>query len=176
MSKLPSPASPDITLIQKAISFSARAHLNQSRKDGVTPYAAHPFRVFFVVRHVFGEEDPVALCAALLHDTIEDTPVDYDDVEEQFGKEVADAVAALTKDMRLPNDEREKLYDEDLAVASWQARLVKLGDVYDNFCDSANPGMRKKVVPKAERAIACAGDEPKLAKAIKIVRKLTEKG
>jgi guanosine-3',5'-bis(diphosphate) 3'-pyrophosphohydrolase len=76
------------------------------RKDGVTPYVAHPFRVAFTVRHVFEVDDPVALCVALLHDVIEDTTTDFDDVCAEFGEEIAAAVACLTKDKRLPEDER----------------------------------------------------------------------
>lgn len=174
MPKLSSPATPDIDLVQRAISFAARAHVPQFRKDKSTPYVAHPFRVFFVVRHIFGVEDTVALCAALLHDTIEDTTTDYDDILEDFGAEVADAVAALTKDMRLREDFREKQYDKDLAKASWQARLVKLADVYDNYCDAQSPGMRKSAGKKAPRAIACAGDEARLADAVKKLKALVE--
>ena len=166
------PIDSEIQLIQRAISFAARQHRYQRRKDDRTPYVAHPFRVFFVVRHVFGIEDPVALCAAVLHDTIEDTTTDYDDLIQQFGEEVADAVAALTKDMRLGNDKREKAYDKQLAEASWQARAVKLADVYDNFCDSPNKSMRRSAEKKIPRAVACAGDAAELADAVKIVEKL----
>jgi hypothetical protein len=56
--------------------------------------------------------------------------------------------------------------------ASWQARLVKLADVYDNFCDSRNEEECNKFVEKAQRAIRCAGDAPELQNAIGIVRSL----
>ena len=172
MSDFPTPAPADVDLVQRAISFTARAHLDQGRKDGKTPYVAHPFRVFFVVRHVFGCHDPVALCAALLHDTIEDTTTDYDDLLEEFGAAVADAAAALTKDMRQPNDVREAAYDEQLKAASWQAKLVKLADVYDNVCDAYDPKMRARAMSKGPRAIACAGDDERVAGAVKILQQL----
>ena len=89
-------------LWQRAVSFAAQRHEGQYRKDKVTPYFAHPVRVAFVVRHVFGEANETAVVAALLHDLIEDTTTDYDDLIEHFGKDVADCVAALTKDARLP--------------------------------------------------------------------------
>src|SRR5688500_19144302 len=92
---------------QRAASFAARFHQGQLRKDGTTPYIAHPFRVAMTVRDVFGVDDPIALAAALLHDVIEDTTADYDDLEREFGAEVARVVAALTKDMRLPEAARE---------------------------------------------------------------------
>src|SRR5689334_23515001 len=87
---------------QRAVSYAARQHAGQLRKDGQTPYFAHPVRVALVVRHVFDVADETALTAALLHDLIEDTKTDYDDLFEEFGRDVADAVAALSKDSRLP--------------------------------------------------------------------------
>ena len=83
----------------EAASFAARAHRGQIRKDGQTPYAAHVVRVCLIVRHLFGIDDPSALTAALLHDTIEDTTTDRDDLIEKFGATVADWVALLTKDI-----------------------------------------------------------------------------
>lgn len=159
-------------LWQRAASFAAQQHDGQLRKDGKTPYFAHPVRVAFVVRHVFESNDQTALLAALLHDLIEDTTTDYDDLIERFGKDAADAVAALTKDARLPESEREERYDRQLSQASWQARLVKLADVYDNFCDARSDGERQKFAEKAQRAIRCAGDSPELQNAVKIVRSL----
>src|SRR3954467_9177362 len=94
----------------EAAGFAARAHRHQFRKDGLTPYAAHPFRVCLIVRHGFGIGDPEFLAAALLHDTIEDTTTDFDDLEERFGARVAGWVAALSKDTRLPDAEREAAY------------------------------------------------------------------
>jgi (p)ppGpp synthase/HD superfamily hydrolase len=160
------------TLWQRAVSYAARQHAGQTRKDGQTPYFAHPVRVALIVRHVFDVADETSLTAALLHDLIEDTKTDYDDLLEEFGREVADAVAALSKDSRLPESEREPAYDRGLAQASWQARLVKLGDVYDNFCDARSDEERQKFKEKAERAIRCAGDPPELTRAAEIVRKL----
>lgn len=148
----------DESLWQQAASFAARKHLHHNRKDGVTPYFAHPVRVCLTVRQVFGCDDAVCLAAALLHDTIEDTTTDYDELSEAFGKEVADTVAALTKTASLPEETRERSYDEGLTRATWKARLVKLGDVYDNLTDAnerfgASP---KKATEKARRAIALA--------------------
>ena len=90
------------TLLE-AVSFAARAHDGQLRKDNRTPYVAHVFRVSLVVRHVFGLDDERALMAALLHDTIEDTRTDCDDLLQFLGgvgHPVADWVVALSKDKR----------------------------------------------------------------------------
>jgi len=159
-------------LWQRAASFAARFHQGQFRKDGRTPYVAHPFRVAMTVRDVFGADDPVALAAALLHDVIEDTTADYDDVEQHFGAAVGDVVAALTKDMRRPHEVREAEYDRQLAAAPWQARLVKLADVYDNVSDCVDEAMRAKAIAKARRAIALAGDDPQVRAAVREVERL----
>lgn len=127
-----------VALMFEAASFAARAHRHQVRKDGQTPYAAHVFRVCLVLRHVFGIDDPKILTAALLHDTIEDTPTDFDDLAERFGSDVAGWVAALTKDMRLEDGEREDAYRRVLATAPWPVVVCKLADVYDNLNDSAH--------------------------------------
>jgi guanosine-3',5'-bis(diphosphate) 3'-pyrophosphohydrolase len=160
------------SICQRAVSFAARAHAGQLRKDKQTPYIAHPFRVALTVRHVFGVEDTTALAAALLHDTIEDTTTDYDDLLAMFGREIADTVAALTKDMRMQETPREQTYDRQLADASWQAKLVKLADVYDNFCDTFEDQQRAKAAEKARRAIACAGNDPRLQIAVEAVQRL----
>ncbi len=110
------------------------------------------------IRDVFNCDDPVVLCAALLHDTIEDTGADYDDVASRFGTPVADAVAAMTKDMRLPEVERERAYDAQLAAADWRARLIKLADCFDNLSDlyDRSPHGLAKVLAKCERALKLA--------------------
>src|SRR6516225_8090826 len=86
--------------VLNAIAFAARAHRGQTRKDGKTPYASHVFRVCLVLRDVFNIDDRPALTAAVLHDTIEDTTTDFDDLAETFGEEVAEWVAMLSKDKR----------------------------------------------------------------------------
>ena len=159
---------------QEAASFAARRHLHQVRKDGRTPYVAHPFRVAMTVRDLFGESDPEILCAALLHDLIEDTPTDYDTIRNKFGTRVADLVVALTKDMRLPEELREPAYDRQLADAEWGAKLIKLADVFDNLCDTALPSLRSKALDKAKRALDLAGDDPRLATAAAKVRTLLQ--
>jgi guanosine-3',5'-bis(diphosphate) 3'-pyrophosphohydrolase len=135
----------------EAISLAARAHQGQLRKDGATPYVAHVFRVCLVLRHVFGIEDQRALTAAALHDTLEDTTTDFDDLQEQFGQEVAEWVAALSKDKRLPEKQREEAYVQKLAHAPWQVKVSKLADIFDNLMDSMSgpPPMRTRVLKRA---------------------------
>lgn len=166
-------------LWQLAASFAARQHRHQIRKDGVTPYFSHVVRVGLTVTQVFGCHDDTVLCIALLHDTIEDTTTDYEDIESRFGAVIADGVVALTKNMALREDIREPEYDARIAKADWRIRLVKLADTYDNFCDCVNhhpdkvAAKRRDAIDKCHRAIALAkGDvksNPYTAKAIGLV-------
>lgn len=142
-------------LLLEAMSFAARAHRHQLRKDGDTPYVSHPFRVCFIVSHVFGITDPVTLLAAVLHDTIEDTTTDHDDLCERFGSEVATVVAALSKDSRLPQDRRESAYLDTLVAADDRVKIIKLADTFDNLIDSRHlpPHQRAKTLAKAENLL-----------------------
>lgn len=173
---------PGIKVWQQAATFAAWKHRHQLRKDGRTPYVAHPFRVAMAVRQIFGCEDPAALAAALLHDTIEDTCTDYDELQEIFGDEIAGIVAALTKNMALPKEEREAEYDRRLARADWRAKLIKLGDVYDNLSDmpDRSPEKLAKVHDKCRRAIRIAqleaGKHDPIARAITAVENLMAAG
>lgn len=143
---------------------------------------AHCFRVAMTVRHVFRCEDEIALAIALLHDTIEDTNTDYDDLLANFGPDVADGVACLTKNKSLPEFAREEEYDRRLSEAGWRPKIVKLADTFDNYCDqfdkpSEDPERRRlNSAGKCRRAIRVArphADEaPDIARAIAVVEDL----
>ncbi len=140
----------------EAIAFAARAHQGQLRKDEKTPYASHVFRVCLIVRQVFGIDDVSVLMAAVLHDTVEDTTTDYDDLQKEFGAEVAGWVADLSKDKRLPDDQREKAYETQLAKAPWQVKVCKLADTLDNLMDSSHmpAEKRQRCIRNAHRYLA----------------------
>jgi guanosine-3',5'-bis(diphosphate) 3'-pyrophosphohydrolase len=163
---------PDDILFEAA-AFAARAHRHQVRKDGQTPYVSHPFRVCLVVRHVFGFDDPRILAAALLHDTIEDTTTDADDLIEHFGPDVARWVGAVSKDPRMPFDQREAAYCAALAAADWQAKVVKLADLYDNLgdCKHFSPAGRRKNAAKSRRYLDAVrtGLPSEAGKAVRLV-------
>lgn len=135
----------------KAIAFAARAHQHQLRKDKQTPYFSHVVRVAFIVRHLFGVLDEKVLMAAVLHDTIEDTLVDYDDLTTHFDPEIAGWVALLSKDKRLPDSTRESVYASNLKQAPWQVVICKLADIYDNLADSdhLSPDLQAKARKRA---------------------------
>jgi len=162
-------------LWQEAISHATRRHRNHLRKDGRTPYVAHPMRVMMVLRDVFGVDDEVVLAAAVLHDIIEDTPADYDEIDERFGSEVADIVAVMSKDMRIPWERREEEYLAQLAAFDWRAKMIKLADVFDNLCDAPD-SMRASSREKAGKALDLAEGVPELVEASAIVQALLDGG
>ncbi|MEI7684667.1 MAG: HD domain-containing protein [Planctomycetota bacterium] len=139
--------------VLRAVAFAARVHAGQLRKDGKTPYVSHVVRVCMIVRNVFGFDDPRMLQTALLHDTIEDTTTDFDDIAEAFSTEVAAWTAALTKDKRLGEAAREAAYLQALLGAPWQVHVCKLADIYDNLLDSQHLDAAKQAKTR-ERAHA----------------------
>jgi len=160
-------------LWQEAAAFAANAHRYQIRNDK-RPYVSHCFRVAMTVNLIFGFDDTEVLAGALLHDTIEDCDVDYDDILDAFGRNVADYVAVMTKDMRLEETIREISYDKQLADGPWQGRLIKLADVYDNFTDSS-PEKRATYMDKVERILALTENDEQLQHAHEHLQELMQK-
>ena len=156
-------------LLAAAEEFARHKHRHQFRRDGVTPYIEHPKGVMAIVRDEFGVSDVDTLAAALLHDTIEDTATDYDEVSERFGKRVADYVAALTKDKRLPEAKRERAYFAQLARAPLAVRLCKIADSLHNVRDS-DAAHRPKAVKKARKLLQIYRASRGLDQAIAILR------
>ena len=164
-------------LLLQAVSFAARAHKNQFRKDKETPYVSHPFRVCLTLRHIFGVTDEKILAAALLHDTVEDTPKDFDDIKEFFGPEIAHWVALLSKDKRLPEEEREKVYAAQLKRAPLPVKLIKLADIHDNLLDTStlpSETQRARTVHRVSFYLRSLKDpkNPLLAKCLRKVQAL----
>jgi len=117
--------------------LAKKKHKHQFRKDGKTHYWKHLEQVVKLLEKM-GIKDKDILCAGWLHDTIEDTDTDFDDINEKFGKKVADIVASVTKDTRQIQKLREKNYILQLKKASWQAKVVKLCDIVANIADLEN--------------------------------------
>lgn len=84
----------DITAIQKAYEIAEKMHSGQKRKSG-DPYITHPLAVTTILAEL-GMTTPT-LCAALLHDTVEDTPYTLDELTADFGEEVRHLVDGVTK-------------------------------------------------------------------------------
>ena len=125
--------------ITQARSFAKRKHLGQLRKNGKTTTFSH---LKDVVRNLkkMKVTDEEIICAAWLHDTIEDTDTDYDSIKDRFGKNIAEIVVSVTKDNRLAKKQREIKYVKDLKTSSAKAKLVKIADILANVNDAPNAG------------------------------------
>lgn len=122
----------------KVIDFARSAHEGQVRKYTKEAYVEHPMQVARIVRDVLGDDHPhrsVAIAAALLHDTVEDTDTTLQDIENHFGATVAELVEQLT-DVSQPADGNRKFRKEmdrrHTAKASPLAQTIKLADLIDN--------------------------------------------
>lgn len=124
-------------LVDKAILFATHAHHGTERRGKGFPYIIHPLEAMEIVATM--TNDPELLCAAVLHDTIEDTTVTYDDIKKEFGQHVADLVAQET-DVRLKPDgtqltwqERKQRDMDNLRNSSREVKIVALGDKLSNM-------------------------------------------
>ena len=126
----------DIGRIRAAFELAVTAHETQKRKDG-SPYATHVIAAACIVAEMGLDED--SIIAALLHDTIEDTYITYDDLSRQFGPDVADIVDGVTKLTRVNYTSREEEQMENmrkmLLAMSKDIRviLIKLADRLHNM-------------------------------------------
>ena len=130
---------PDMGIIFKALEFAACKHSGQKRKDeGETPYITHPIALANLLCNEGGITEKDVLCAALLHDTIEDTETTYVELFALLGKTIADIVQEVTDDKTLPKSERKRLQIEHASHASTPAKLIKLADKISNLRDIVN--------------------------------------
>lgn len=129
---------PSFGLVVEALAFAAERHRDQRRKDPArTPYINHPIALVRVLYLEARIQDPLVLCAALLHDTVEDTGTTCEEIEARFGLGIRNVVMEVTDDKRLPKVERKRLQVIHAAGASEPARLVKLADKICNLRDVA---------------------------------------
>lgn len=162
-------------LIQKAEDFAEKKHEHQFRDDGKTPYVEHPKAVMAIVRDEFHEDDPEILAAALLHDTMEDTKTDFDEIAEQFGKRVAKLVAVLSEDKRLPKGQREREYFEGLADGPKDAKIVKVADVLHNLRDPTETD-RKTKLKNGKKLIKMFGSNGRLKEPVRLLTEEMARG
>jgi GTP diphosphokinase / guanosine-3',5'-bis(diphosphate) 3'-diphosphatase len=122
----------------KALAFAAHKHRMQRRKDKhASPYINHPIALADVLANEAGVSDPLTLCAAVLHDTLEDTRTSYAELRRRFGRQIADVVLEVTDDKRLRKARRKRLQVEHAPHLSRRAKLVKLADKICNLRDVA---------------------------------------
>jgi len=101
----------DFKLIRKAYNYARMAHSGQKRISG-KPYITHPVEVATILAGI--EMDVASICAALLHDVIEDTSVTYKDILDEFGEEIALLVEGVTKLSRINFNSKEEAQAENL--------------------------------------------------------------
>ncbi len=101
----------DFTLLDKAHEFAESRHKGQKRKSG-EEFIVHPESVAIMLAEM--EMDLPSIIAGMLHDVIEDTSTTYEEVEEEFGHEIAYLVDGVTKLKRIPTTTKEELQAENL--------------------------------------------------------------
>jgi hypothetical protein len=136
-------------LVHRAQAFATHAHqrINHRRKYTKAPYTDHLAATAKLVGTV--TDDPQTIAAAWLHDTVEDTTATIQDLQKQFGEEVAQLVLELT-DVSTPSDgnraSRKAIDHQHLAAASPEAKTVKLADLINNCIDITRHDARFGVV------------------------------
>ncbi|HEU4388967.1 MAG TPA: HD domain-containing protein [Blastocatellia bacterium] len=118
-----------IAVVRRAYDLAAAAHSGQTRDEG-SPYIVHPLRVAVSLVEEVGIISPTLICAALLHDVIEDSATTREDIARAFGDEVATIVWLLTK---FDDTGLGEYLAEIEAAADIGAPLVKLCDRLDNL-------------------------------------------
>lgn len=134
-------------MLQRAIELAESIHAGQKYRD--EPYIEHIKRVADGVAKL--TSDPLAIVVAILHDSVEDSDLTIDQIEVEFGKEVAADVKALTKQ----NNEDYQDYIARVAQRH-RARLVKIADLQDNIAHASLPDSSKRVqdlLPRYYRAL-----------------------
>ncbi len=118
--------------IINAINLATRLHSGHIRKDEHnTPYISHLFAVAMFLASVTDDEDIIV--AGLMHDALEDVvDYEYENLEADCGKRVADIVAGVTENKILPYKERKILYLENLKTGSLESLIVSVADKLHN--------------------------------------------
>lgn len=132
MNQTPAP----LGVFVKAVAFAADKHRKQRRKDAdASPYINHPIALANVLANEGGVTDGAVLCAAILHDTIEDTETTPEELTALFGPQVTAIVLDVTDDKSLEKHVRKQRQIEHAPHISQEAKLVKLADKICNLRD-----------------------------------------
>ncbi len=125
--------------ILHAASFAAQKHTGQRRKgEDSEPYINHPLEVANLLANAGGIGDADVLIAAILHDTVEDTGVEPDEITAIWGERVTSLVLEVTDDKSLPKAERKRKQVEHAPHLSPEAKTIKLADKISNIRDVTN--------------------------------------
>jgi GTP diphosphokinase / guanosine-3',5'-bis(diphosphate) 3'-diphosphatase len=138
----------DRELVTRAFRFAATAHEGQQRRSG-SDFIEHPVGVASICAQLRLDEQTLA--AALLHDVVEDTETDIDDVRTEFGEEIAQLVEGVTKLTRIQFQSREQAeaenYRKMIVAMSEDVRviLIKLADRLHNMRTIEYLGKQKQI-------------------------------
>ena len=136
-------------ILAHALRFALERHEGQFRKGkDPMPYVFHPISVMQNLIQVGGIEDEEILAAALLHDVLEETGTEYQEIEDRFGSRVAGLVQEVTREEPTEaetegmNDEeiyelRTERFLKEIAAMSPEALCIKLADRLENLRESA---------------------------------------
>lgn len=120
--------------ILAAARFAAEKHARQKRKGANgEPYFNHLVEVAELIAASSENVDVELVMAAFLHDTVEDTGVTLQELEERFGSDVAGLVAEVTDDKSLPKEKRKDLQVQNAHKKSQRAQTLKLADKISNL-------------------------------------------
>lgn len=120
----------------RALAFAAHKHRDQRRKDAqASPYINHPIALADVLANEAGVDDVNVLCAAILHDTVEDTETTPEELAQHFGQTICDIVLEVTDDKALAKADRKQAQIDHAPHISPEAQLVKLADKICNLRD-----------------------------------------
>jgi len=163
-----------VNIEQKALEFATKAHEGQVRKYTGEPYINHPIAVAEIVRSV--PHTPEMIAAAYLHDVVEDCGVNYGQLINGLGVNVARLVLWLT-DVSQPTDgnraTRKAMDRKHIAYAPAEAQTIKLADLIHNTSSIAQHDPEFwKVYREEKRALLEAitkGDPTLMAKAKQLV-------
>lgn len=95
----------EVEIIRQAYYFAEELHKGQKRQSG-EDYIIHPLNVAYILADMFADRDTV--CAGLLHDTLEDTPITKEDIAEVFNKNIANLVDGVTKISKMNFSSKEE--------------------------------------------------------------------
>jgi len=129
------------SMINRAIEIAVKAHEKQLRKGTEIPYIVHPLSVGIILAKGGAPEEVIV--AGILHDTIEDTDVTFEEIREIFGESIANIVkGASESDKSLPWEERKQHTIDSLASESIEVLLVICADKLDNLRSIASEYQR----------------------------------
>lgn len=149
--------------IEKAAEFAKTAHesINQRRKYSDEPYIVHPKEVARLVASVTDDENMI--CAAWLHDVVEDTPVTLSEIQSEFGDDIAHLVDGLT-DVARPEDgnraTRLSIDRDHTAGTDARTKTIKLADLIANLNGivDQNPSFARKYLGEKELLLTVLGE------------------